>query len=623
MNPTDPAAAHWPLLDGTPAFAINQALASGLDDARWRHALMEALRGRKLCKFPSVHHPEDDPVRPPASQFAKAKHRCTWLVAGPDEVRAVLLDSDRYGNEPYGEIGGRGFMLALDPLAAGATGDDLHQRQRKHGQFLLRAMQGAWLAPLASEAIRQASVAGLQRDRFDLAALAEQAALRLCGLGFGFAATDHGLLQKAAAAGYRALVHVNLGRHLAYEPAVLPAARQAMGELGQRAAALIQAYREVAWCPREIYGRLPQRAALRQWPEGVRPPDTWGLDNFQPLLKTMALHPGDFTLQELATIAVGLIVGTVGNVQAGVCLVMQQLFEQPDELAVAREAAFKSQANAKDQVYEVDRGALRDIVKKKLAARPPVAFVPRRARCTVKLGGHTIAAGDDLVLWLAAATDDRCPHHASLPFGLANAPHHCLGDDLATALVTAVVGEVLRLCSLDEVLDPVTGRPEGLTQRWGFACLSYPLQHRRSKRLAQQPLNVVMRVKSPVDQHAEALRRVIAVGAPRIEQALKESRHVHFAWFELLDQGRYLSLHTVYDGDFDAYVQHFALTVDDLFDQLFEHIEGAPPLPVAENPGAFVDTIRAFNAAPVVGYFFSAYPRLETPDIVRHEPTQP
>lgn len=607
----------WASFAGTGDFQINQAMAFALDHDDCRAQLMRELRKDRLRPFPSLHHPEDDPA-PLYSKIAEPRHRCAWLVAGPDEVRAVLRNTADYSNLPYGEIGGRGFMLALDPLAAGAPGVDLHARQRCYGSTLLGALSGPQASPLAVEATRQAGVAGLQRDRFDLAELAEQAALRLCGLAFGFAATDHGLLQKAAATGYRALVHVNLGRHLAFEPAVLQAARDAMGALGQRAAALIQAYREVAWCPREVRGRLPEREALRRWPEGVRPPDEWGLNNFQPLLKTMALKPDDFTLQELATIAVGLIVGTVGNVQAGACLVMQQLFEKPDEpkkhdeLAVARQAAFESKV-------DVHQGPLHDIVKKKLAARPPVAFVPRRALRDVELGGQAIKKGDDLVLWLAAATDAACPRHHSLPFGLDNAPHYCLGTNVATTLITAVVGEVLRLCSLDQALDPVTGLPKGLKQRWGFACLSYPLQHRRALRLAQQPLNVVMRVKSPVDEHAEALRRVIAVGAPRIERALRESRHVHFAWFELLDQGRYLSLHTVYDGDFDAYVQHFALTVDDLFDQLFEHIEGAPPLPVAEHPGAFVDTIRAFNAAPVVGYFFSAYPRLEAPDITRHE----
>ena len=477
---------------------------------------------------------------------------------------------------------------------------------------------------LADEAVRQAGVAGLLRDGFDVALLAEQAALRYIGLAFGFSSKDHSQLQTAASAGYRALVHQIVGRHFSHDPTALPLARQEIGRLTQRVSELIEDYRRVAWKPRKVHGRLKHRLDRASWPEGIDPPAEWGLSAAgDPLLKRMALEPGDFSVHELATIAVGLIVGTVGNVQASVCLVLRQFFDETATLNRAIEASDHAE-NPTSGVGPVRK--LDDLVGDALGRHPPVAFLPRRARKGTTLAGTTISEGDDVILWLAAAGAGpketpparSCPH--ALPFGLQEidrpAPHACIGAGAGRALITAIVGAVLRLPGIAEQLDPITVERCELKQRWGFACERYPLTHRRADRLKQQPLNVWMRVKSPVDFHAEALRRIIRVGAPRIERALKESGHVHFAWFELLDQGRLLGLHTVYDGGFDAYIQHFALKVDDLFDQLFEHVEGAPPLPVGDNPGAFVDVIRAFNAAPAEGYFFSAYPT-EVPGVLR------
>ncbi len=635
MNPTEPdAGVPLPGPGTANDFEDNQSLAVHLQDDDLRPALMQLAQQKKVLPICSADHPLDDPA-PPYSQPPAQAHRQAWLVAGAEEVRRVLRDVEHFGNAPYAEIGGGSFMLALeaDPLpgaaascpaqgeaAASSLGGtaSAHLRQKCYATALLRKPDEAQLSKLAREAVRQAGVAALQRDRFDLASLAEQAAVRFCGLAFGFGGKDHALLQAAGAAGYRVLVHQIVGRHFTYDPTVLPQSRQALGLLTQRASALIEAYRHVRWKPREVHGRLPHRKERADWPEGVDPPGEWGLSEIgDPWLKRMALDPADFSVHELATMAVGLVVGTIGNVQASACLVLQQCFEDSGLLEAARKAA-------QTKPQEVHTGPLAKLVDQALARQPPVAFLPRRVKCQVELSGYALAAGDDVILWLQAAGQGDHRDHA-LPFGLyagetpTPAPHGCPGATAGRALVTAIVGEVLRLPSVGVAMDPVTGEPQKVSRRWGFACESYPLEYRRAKRLAQQPLNVLMRVKAPVELHAEALRRVIRIGAPRIERALKESRHVHFAWFELLDQGRWLALHTVYDGNFDAYVQHFALKVDDLFDQLFEHIEGAPPLPVGENPGAFVDVIRANNAPPAEGYFFSAYPETETAEILRHE----
>ena len=132
-----------------------------------------------------------------------------------------------------------------------------------------------------------------------------------------------------------------------------------------------------------------------------------------------------------------------------------------------------------------------------------------------------------------------------------------------------------------------------------------------------------MRLKAPVSDSADRVREVIRAGAPRIEEALRESQHVHFAWFELIEADTVLVLHTVYDGPFAAYIQDFALKVGEVFDALFACIEDAPPSPVDKFPDEFVAHIQRYNRAPAMGYFFSAYPRSEVAQIIRDDRVLP
>ena len=104
----------------------------------------------------------------------------------------------------------------------------------------------------------------------------------------------------------------------------------------------------------------------------------------------------DFGVQELATMAVGLVVGTIGNVQASVCLVLQQFFDAAGRLEAATQAAWT-------HPEQVDQGPLAEQVDQALARQPPVAFLPRRVTRDVDLGEHELKAGDDVILWLRAA----------------------------------------------------------------------------------------------------------------------------------------------------------------------------------------------------------------------------
>jgi hypothetical protein len=179
------------------------------------------------------------------------------------------------------------------------------------------------------------------------------------------------------------------------------------------------------------------------------------------------------------------------------------------------------------------------------------------------------------------------------------------------------VRQLLLQPGLTESLDPVTGSALPFEKDWGIIARSYPFEYRREKRLLQSPLIVVMKVRQPLFDHAEALKKVIKYGAPRIEKKLAESAHVHFAQFLFIENDSKLVLFTIYDRDFDSYIEHFADEIGPLFDRIFEHIEDAPPMPVDKFPKEFVDTIRRYNARPAADYFFSAYPSADVAMITK------
>ena len=104
------------------------------------------------------------------------------------------------------------------------------------------------------------------------------------------------------------------------------------------------------------------------------------------------------------------------------------------------------------------------------------------------------------------------------------------------------------------------------------------MQFQRARRLNQQPLHLVLPIKEPVAENAEKLLQLLQAGAPVVEEALDKRKHVHSAYFMLVENDTHLSMMTVYDGDFDAYVEHFAIDVP-LFDEQLKYLKDAPPLP--------------------------------------------
>jgi hypothetical protein len=83
----------------------------------------------------------------------------------------------------------------------------------------------------------------------------------------------------------------------------------------------------------------------------------------------------------------------------------------------------------------------------------------------------------------------------------------------------------------------------------------------------------------------------------------------HFVPFE----NNHVGFFTVFDGDFEKYIQDFADKTSFTFDALFPNIVGGAPTPVAKNAQGFIQWARE-NNYPAIG-FYSAYPGLSVLDI--------
>ena len=579
-----------------------------------RDALFEALRKRPdwrgVLTFPSraIRHANEYEPESGLPCDPTFGHKDVRLLMNAEDIQDVLRDEKAsFSNEAYNKLGSGTFLLGLDV-------EKLRMRQRTAAAKALRYDDPDTVPKLAALAVTEAEPIWLRAPSFDLAQFAEQAALRFCSRLFGFATSDYPQLEKALRGAYMALTHQILGRHFVSDPAAVAAARDPMAGLFIRACELIDEYQRD---PDDDPEKLPTGVDLR----------TDLVPGFDPAMRRLAREAGDLSGEELGVIVVGVMSGVVGNVQAAVCSALYEFF---------RNGLVEPLRNKlHDKKDPLD---LWPWIAEALRLNPPAAYLPRRVVKEVTLPGRVkLEVGEECVLSIVAAlraggtafvgsfdekgeiaTKPPAEAH-SLIFGLDGGPsphglHSCIGNMLARPLITEIVRRVLLLRGLAEALDPEDGTVIGLERRWGFTCKRYPLSCRLDR---QHALNVSMRVKKPIAVHAEMLKAVIRAGAPRIEWALRESRHIHFAWFEFIEDDNRLVLHTVYDGLFESYIEHFALAVGELFDKIFEHIEDAPPMPVNKYPGEFIALIRRNDRPVAAGYFFSAYPSAETAQIRR------
>jgi cytochrome P450 len=501
-----------------------------------------------------------------------------YLLSARQDIERALQDGSV---KPYSELdsGGR-FMLGVDD-------PQRHDPQREAAKNALD-FKPADIERCVQEALARTMVLAERLGEFDLVKdVAEQAALRLMSILFGMPAKSYYALEQGMRATYLRLTFQIIGRHFVENDGLPPPDSRQAADLKEK---------------------VEQVALDAARKKGF--PEFWD-DRVEVANASLKLAGSCGSDAELTKIVIlGLIAGTAGNVASAVANTIDYFFREECQGELLIDRAVRA---TRPHRPPAELNALVDLA---LAFRPPAPFLTRVTRSPMKLTGidTELAAGTTLLLALGADV----PCDWSLVFGgdLSASPymHSCIGRHLALPLVRETVRKVLRLPGLARVIDPDTGRPKPLVKQWGAACLSFPLRYARARRMNQQPLFLCLKIKEPVAQNAAILKELTRVGAPVVERALAEANNVHFAWFGLIEGDTRLFMYTVYDGDFDAYVEHFAMKVP-LFNEQFRFLEGAPPTPVREYPREFVEFLRKNNHAPLGGYFYSAYPGAGVADI--------
>ena len=123
----------------------------------------------------------------------------------------------------------------------------------------------------------------------------------------------------------------------------------------------------------------------------------------------------------------------------------------------------------------------------------------------------------------------------------------------------------------------------------------------------QTALHLVVQLKSQED--SQQLQAQLLEGMAGMQEGMDAVGTVHFAHWFFLDDGMRVILTTEYDGDFETYILAFVKSIGDLFDGLLAHVADPPPMPIQQNPQAFVQWIAAHNV-PVWGNLIVAYPTL-------------
>lgn len=501
-----------------------------------------------------------------------------YLLSARQDIALALQQGSV---KPYSELDSGGkFMLGVDAPQA-------HGEQRDAAIKAL-AFGAADIEHCVQEALARTMVLAERLGEFDLVRdVAEQAALRLMAILFGMPAKSYFALEQGMRATYARLTFQIIGRHFVDNDGLAPPESRQAGELKDKL----------------------EQVALKA-AQGKEFPEFWDRDlHVGNASRALAgSYPNDPEMTK--TVILGLVAGTVGNVASAVANTMDFFFHARCEGELLIDRA--TRAARRDD----DRAELDGLVDGALTWRPPAPFLTRVTPSPMKVTGMDSEVPAGKTLLLAMGADVPCD--LSLVFGGAlsdsSCVHSCIGRHLALPLVRETVWQVLRLPGLARVIDSATGRPKPLVKQWGAACISLPLRYARGRRMNQQPLFLSLKIKEPVAQNAAILKELTRVGAPVVERALAEAKNVHFAWFGLIEGDTRLFMYTVYDGDFDAYVEHFAMKVP-LFNEQFRFLEGAPPTPVHDYPREFVEFLRRNNHAPLGGYFYSAYPGAGVADI--------
>lgn len=333
----------------------------------------------------------------PVSWRPGRRGRGYWAVLGHPELAAAARDtatfSSWWGTRP--EVirpdGALRPLHNLDPPA--------HGRVRAIAGRAVDATQLAWIAPIAEHAIKRGWAAMREARGGDaVAALAEPIAAHVFQRWLGVDDRETILLERVVAvhaAGARLLDCAADTPDRAERVAVAAAASRAMGEL------ITRGLRDAS---------SPSVLALLR--EADLPPDE--------------------------TIALGALL-----VEAGLPTMI-------DAIASAIALVAPKLEHLRDTIREPRRRAL--LLEEILRLASPIAQFARRARHDTTLGGHRVTAGQQVVLWFAAANrdprvfpapDELVPDRAPNPhsaFGVG--PHRCLGATMARVVLASLLEQL-------------------------------------------------------------------------------------------------------------------------------------------------------------------------------------
>ena len=128
----------------------------------------------------------------------------------------------------------------------------------------------------------------------------------------------------------------------------------------------------------------------------------------------------------------------------------------------------------------------------------------------------------------------------------------------------------------------------------------------------QRPLNLIMKVKEPVAEHAQKLRAMLKMTTP---DGLNAVGTVHFGRFFFLENDTRFCVITSYDGTLRSYIQDFVNEVSATFNALLSCVEVPEGVvPVQRNAERFYQFVEEHNAA--TDLFYCAYPKMSVLQIL-------
>ncbi|CTQ51676.1 hypothetical protein LP7551_00188 [Roseibium album] len=144
------------------------------------------------------------------------------------------------------------------------------------------------------------------------------------------------------------------------------------------------------------------------------------------------------------------------------------------------------------------------------------------------------------------------------------------------------------------------------------------------------PLTLTLKIKQDPETLAalEALKENFAEQIqPKIDEALRASKLVHFARVAVIGDNDYIQVITEYDGDHFEYTEFFRRALTPIFAKIFSLADGVPDV---QDPTAFFEFSKNANYRTLglsadgandmngnqAGWLFSAYDHAEVRDIL-------